>query len=364
MTFLVVHASPTAGRGSRWIDALAGLAAIAAGWHSAAGTTCAQDVAVQIQAQVMDAAVAEEGVEPGLQAVVIDGETVVVGEAVAPVQGQEGAIGDAQPAEALSPEQQLQQAVEQQTAQFLPLFRSELNSQLDLIRTIQGDIPEAARLGIVRAGENAAKEAARRTSEVMHAPQRAQIRVIPNAGGIVAGVVRGFLGLNRPQPRPAPPPDEERFDGTHHLAAALADSLEEHVGDGAARAFEAEMVKRDERRRQAVVHKVVATLDDDLCLSSEQAEAIGEALLAEWDESLMAVTAFNFVTNGDRKAYPGLPRKVVVPHLTAAQRQRFGGTDENDNEQAYRQHWARMGPVNRLQRVNGIDRDPWWPNEP
>lgn len=353
-----------AGGGPLPIRALAALAAVATGWLPATGMTRAQEVAVQVQPGVVDAAVAEEGVVAGVQAIVIGDGGIVVGAAVVPAQVEEGENGDFPPAAVLSPEEQLRQAVDQQAAQFEPLFRSELNSQLDLIRTLQGDIPGEARRSIVNAGEKAAKEAARRTSEIMHAPQRAQILNQPaDAGGIVAGVVRGFLGLNRPRPQPQRSVEEERFDGVHHVAAALADSLEEQVGDAAARAFEAEMTKRDERRRQAVVRRVVALLDDDLCLTSEQAEAIGAALVEQWDESLLAVTGMN-VVNADRRVYPGLPRALVVPHLTAAQRERFGGAEENDTEQMYRQHWGRMGQINRLQRVTTIDRDAWWPYDP
>lgn len=350
------------------------LLAIAAGPRSRAQDVIVVEgggAVVQRQADVAVGEAIVEGAPPGAveaEAGVVEGPGGFVAVELVPAdaaQVVEGvAIADAQPAQVLTPEEQLRQAVDQQAAQFEPLFRSELNSQLDLIRTLQGDIPAEARRGIVNAGEKAAKEAARRTSEIVHAPQRAQIQHrAADAGGIVAGVVRGFLGLNRPRPQPQRPADVERFDGIHHVAAALADSLEEQVGDAAARAFEAEMARRDERRRQAVVHKVVALLDDDLCLTSEQAEAIGEALLAQWDESLVAATGMN-VMNGDRRVYPGLPRALVVPHLTAAQRERFGGADENDTEQMYRQHWGRMGQINRLQRVTTIDRDAWWPYDP
>lgn len=270
--------------------------------------------------------------------------------------------GEVQPPGALTPEEQQRLMIAQQIAQLEPPFTSELNSQLELIRTLRDDIPEETRRRIVAAGEAAAKEAAKRTGELAFAqqqvPQRQVIRL--NAGDVVAGAVRGLLGLGpRQVNQPAEPPGSERFDGAHHLAAALGDSLEEHLGESVAREFEAQMLARDERLHRAVVHKIVSLLDDDLCLSSQQAEAIEAALVAGWNDSMHAATMQHFFGDGKR-SYPGLPRTVVVPHLDAAQRERFGGEKETETERMVRDTWSRMWQVNRLQRNEAIDRDPWW----
>jgi hypothetical protein len=136
----------------------------------------------------------------------------------------------------------------------------------------------------------------------------------------------------------------------------------EHVGEEVAARFAAELSLREDRRRKTVVRRIVATLDEDLFLTSRQQEAIEAALGSEWDDGIDIAADAQMEMNG-RKVYVGLPYDRVLPHLTAAQQDRLGDGKEskdlltNGHNWHFNRLWRRMNMMNFGLTT---ERDPWW----
>lgn len=291
--------------------------------------------------------------------------TVAPAEAAMPadVAGEDGL-----PDGPLTPEAQRRRMILQQAAQFEPMVRQHLVADLQLLRTLKGDLPLEARRAIGRAGESAVKETAILASETMNPEQERQhLPVQPDLGEMVnavADTINGLLGIAPPAPK-APiaavasvPPDP--FD---HLRTALMAGVVDHVGEDVAALFAAELANREDRRRQAVVRRVVAMLDEDLFLTSAQQAAIEAALGGEWDERIDIAADSQMEMNG-RKVYVGLPYDRVLPHLTAAQQARLGdGKESGEMLQMNRLNWLHTRLWRRMNMMNvfpATERDPWW----
>ena len=265
------------------------------------------------------------------------------------------------PDAALSPDAKFRQMDEQGAAQIEQPMFGHLATDLALLRSLHGDLPIESRRKIVKAGEQAVKEAAILASELAHANQRPKGVPVENVGDLANGVaefVNAIIGLQKP------PPDPEARSATdndprEHLAIALKAAVAEVIGEDAVADFSAELSKREDRRRQALVRRVVGILDDELLLSAKQQETIGAVLTEKWDSSLETVLESRMNFNG-RMIYPGLPYAQILPHLTAVQRDRLGDGTGHPNFGGDRRQLLRERMLQRLHMVQQSPRDPWW----
>jgi hypothetical protein len=223
-------------------------------------------------------------------------------------------------------EVQRRQQIKQQATHWEQQLTKLLYGDLELIRSVTGDIPRDARKAIARDGEKAVKQGALRLAELQ------------------------FGGGKRAKEKA---PD----DPTELVSTALAKSLAEHVGSPQAAAFTRQIAERSERRQTAAVHAIVAVLDGELFLTAAQREQIERSLVGKWSDAMtVGLEGMHFVDG--RRVLPGLPADCISPHLTESQRKLFT-VQENGagNGAAQRQAWMRMNALNSAQSAA---RDPWW----
>ena len=259
------------------------------------------------------------------------------------------------------------QQIKQQATHWEQQFTKMLYGDLELLRVVCGDLPRESRRAIATSGEQAARDAALQMAELqMGRRQRRGVQ-----GGIViqggAVVVNGKAVINlnplaQPDRRAKPKPDAEKSpdNPVTILSAALTKSVEEHVGSEQAAAFAEQLTQRDDRRKSAMIHEIVAVLDGELVLTASQREEIERSLREQWTDSMAIALQGTHINNGLR-VFPGLPGACVSPHLTRAQRQRFvPQPDANRQQRGGWQHQGWMQTVNMLNNVQPTGRDPWW----
>jgi|GEM_PF-1883376 len=266
----------------------------------------------------------------------------------------------------LTPEAAARQQIEQMAAQYEPMLTRLLQDDLELLRTLHGDLPIESRRAIVAAGEEAVKEGAIVFSEAMNAPQPVPAAPQGVAGGFLGAVGRAF-GL------PIPEEAARRADGAKKTEArqrpidpcrlvsdAVAVSLVKQIGEEHGANFRDELSKREQRSRAATVRRLVGVLDDDLFLSAKQREAIEAAIGEKWNEGLAMALDHQMEING-RRIYPGLPYERVLPHLTPAQQSKLG--DGEQSREIFRSNRQGMLQSRFFRRANvaqQAERDPWW----
>jgi hypothetical protein len=263
-------------------------------------------------------------------------------------------------------EVQRRQQIKQQATHWEQQFTKILYGDLELLRALCGDLPRESRRAIAKTGEQAVKDAALQMAELqMGGRQRRLAQGIVIQGGAVVVNGKAVINMNPlAQPgRPAKPkPDAEKSpdNPVTILSAALAKSVAEHAGSEQAKAFAEQIARRDDRRKAAMIHEIVAVLDGELVLTASQREEIERSLREKWNDS-MAMTLQGIHMNNGRRVFPGVPGACVSPHLTKAQRQRFvPEPDANRQQRGGWQHQAWMQTVNMLNNVNPAGRDPWW----
>jgi hypothetical protein len=198
-----------------------------------------------------------------------------------------------------------------------------------------GDLPRESRRAIATSGEQAAREAALQMAELQ-------------------------MGGRQRRAKPKPDAEKSPDNPVTVLSAALAKSVAEHAGSEQAAAFAEQLARRNDRRKAAMIHEIVAVLDGELVLTASQREEIERSLREKWNDS-MAMTLQGIHMNNGLRVFPGVPGACVSPHLTNAQRQRFvPQPDANRQQRGAWQHQAWMQTVNMLNNVNPVGRDPWW----
>ena len=266
----------------------------------------------------------------------------------------------------LTPEAAARQQIEQMAAQYEPMLMRVLQDDLNLLRTLHGDLPVEARRAIVAAGEEAVKEGALAFSEALNAPQPVPAAPQGVAGGFLGAVGRAF-GLPIPE-EPARRADgatkaeakKKLIDPCQLVSDAVAASLVEQVGEDHGADFLHELSKREQRHRAASIRRLVGVLDDDLYLSAKQRESIEAAIGEKWDEELAMALDHQMEING-RRIYPGLPYKRVLPHLTPAQQSKLGdGKQSREIMKSNRQGMMQSRFFRRANVVSQAERDPWW----
>jgi hypothetical protein len=272
-------------------------------------------------------------------------------------------------------EVQRRQQIKQQATHWEQQFTKMLYGDLELLRVVCGDLPRESRRAIATSGEQAARDAALQMAELqMGGRQRLGVQggivVIQGDAVVIQGdavIVNGKAVINlnplaQPGRRAEPKPDAEKSpdNPVTILSAALTKSVAEHAGSEQAKAFAEQLAQRDDRRKAAMIHEIVAVLDDELVLTASQREEIERSLREQWNDS-MAITLQGIYMNNGLRVFPGLPGACVSPHLTKAQRQRFvPQPDANRQQRGGWQHQAWMQTVNMLNNVQPAGRDPWW----
>jgi len=212
-------------------------------------------------------------------------------------------------------------------------FTNMLYGDLELLRAVCGDLPRESRRAIATSGEQAARDVALQMAELPMGGRRAE-----------------------PEPDAEKSPDNP----VALLSAALTKSVAEHAGSEQAAAFAEQLARRDDRRKAAMIHEIVAVLDSELVLTASQREEIERSLREQWNDSMAIALQGTQSINGIR-VFSGLPGACVSPHLTKAQRQRFvPQPDANRQQREAWQHRAWMMTVNMLNNGPPTGRDPWW----
>jgi hypothetical protein len=263
-------------------------------------------------------------------------------------------------------EAQRRQQIKQQATHWEQQFTKMLYGDLELLRVVCGDLPRESRRAIATSGEQAAREAALQMAELqMGGRQRRLPPGIVIQGGAVIVNGNAVINLNplaqpaRPA-EPKPAAEKSPDNPVTILSAALTKSVAEHAGSEQAKAFAEQLARRDDRRKAATIHEIVAVLDGELVLTASQREEIERSLREQWNDSIALGLQGIHMNNGVR-VFPGLPGACVSPHLTKAQRQRFvPQPDANRQQRGARQHQALMQTVNMLNNVQPAARDPWW----
>ena len=261
-----------------------------------------------------------------------------------------------------APEETFRRMVEQQALQYEPMIQNALMADLELLRTLHADLPIESRQRIAAAGGKAVKEASLQVSEVVHAGQRPRGVAVNNAGDLVNGVAEFFNVLIGVQPIPPDqqPPESKEPDPFDHLRAALIASVVEELGAEAGRNLADEFSQREQRRRQACVRRLVASLDEFLFLTSKQRDEIEASLGLEWREGMAMAAESQMIVNG-RKVFLGLPYKRILPHLTAAQKEQLGnGKEAQGMEESTRRQMWQSRLWRQMNMGQQVERDPWW----
>lgn len=253
--------------------------------------------------------------------------------AVAADPPREAAV--AEPAEDPAAAQRRQQ-VKQQAAHWEQQLHKVLRGDLELVRTLCGDLPRESRRAIVAAGETAVKEAALRMAELQMGDQHRR------------------EGDHGPESTPPRSPVDAVSD-------AVSRSVATHVGGPRAEAVAGELAARAGRRRQSVIHELVAALDAEVFLTSGQREVIERDLERQWNDG-MAVAVEGMHRTDGRRTFPGVPADCIVPHLSPQQRQRLPMPDLDRRPEALaaRRRQAWMHELNTLNTVQTPARDGWW----
>jgi len=220
-------------------------------------------------------------------------------------------------------EQQQQDLVKQQARQFEQLLQPLVRAELELVRTLCGDLPPAARREVLAAGRSAALTlAAEAAARQVH-------------GGVVGPQADPRCGLHR------------------EIARALAP----HVAAGQLAAYDRENERRIERRAEAARLRIVAKLDETLDLSAPQRAAILADLRAGWEPDWLRELddRGGMVVNNHRPA-PDYARDRIVPHLDDTQRVAWLSWCRAAGSRILGQQarWQFDGP--------GLPPDPWWEN--
>ena len=189
-------------------------------------------------------------------------------------------------------------ALDAQAAQYVQQFRPMFRAEYYFIRNTCG-LNADQRKQLARLGETAVKAAARQFVEAQQKMMRGGWRP----------------GTDYPDPRKLVEQELTRV-----MSPLLSHDQESR--------YKAELEKRAASRKQVVIDNLVAKLDGDLVLTSEQRTRLVEALSANWKDAwgqslqmLMNIDSF----------FPNIPDQVVAPILTDNQKEVWRRIPKNSN---------------------------------
>jgi hypothetical protein len=174
-----------------------------------------------------------------------------------------------------------------QAAQYIQQFRPIFRTEYYFVRSAC-DLSKDQRKQLAELGERTIKSAAKQFVE----DQQKMMR-----GGWRPGVQ---------------PPDPHKL-----IEQELLKSAASFLTQDQERRYKEEVEKRTASRRQVAADNIVARIDQDLVLTSDQRTRLAEALVAHWDDSW--VQSLEMLTNIDN-FLPNIPDNVVMPILAESQR--------------------------------------------
>lgn len=166
-------------------------------------------------------------------------------------------------------------------AQFAPQLRGIVSAELRFVRTVCQPTPEQAEL-LVAAAKGAGEQAIKKL-----AAQQAQMQ-------------RGIAANQHANPSAI-------------VAEGLAKAVAEHLPSEQAAAYENQLQERAAARKEAALKLLVADIDREVLLTSEQRDAIRQALLEHWDDRWTNHMEY-FIYGPDY--VPKVPDGLVLPSLT------------------------------------------------
>ncbi len=185
-----------------------------------------------------------------------------------------------------------------QAAQYVQQFRPMFRAEYYFIRNSCG-LNADQRRQLARMGEAMVKTAARQFVE-------AQQKMM----------VRGWQqGVEYPDPRKL-------------IEQQLSQEVVGFLSQEQALRYKAELEKRTASRKQVAIDNLVAKLDGDLVLTSEQRSKLVNALATNWKDSWCQ--SLEMLQNID-SFFPSIPDQVVTPLLTENQKQVWRGIPKNQN---------------------------------
>ena len=207
-----------------------------------------------------------------------------------------------------------------QADELLHKFRPLLMAELNFVREVCDPTPEQYR-AIKDESERNLKAVARKHAEL----QKRMMR-------------RGGVQMGNASPEP------------HKLIRdSLTKTVKLTLNDEQLARYQAELDQRTKSRREAAIHNLVARLDQDLVLSSEQREKVAESLLAHWNETW--TQQIEQMVSGNQ-TYPNVPDRYVVPILTPPQRKIWTG-GANQRNQGVVMSMGDMNEVGFFTRILG-----------
>jgi len=185
-----------------------------------------------------------------------------------------------------------------QVQQFVQQFRPMVRTEYYFIRNVC-DLTKDQRKEVAREGEHAVLAAARRFAEEQQKMMR---------GGWRPGTEQ---------------PDPHRL-----LEEVLTKTVPPLLTSAQAVRYKEELEKRAASRKQAALDNLVAKLDQDLVLDSDQREKISSSLSSHWNDAWcqslqMLMNIENF--------FPNVPDNLIVPFLTEHQRSSWQRIPKNQN---------------------------------
>jgi hypothetical protein len=193
---------------------------------------------------------------------------------------------------------QLGAVPDDQVQQYVQQFRPMVRTEYYFIRNVC-DLTKEQRKQVAREGERAVLAAARRFAEEQQKMMRGGWR-----------------------------PGSEQPDPHRLLVEVLAKSVPPMLTPAQAARYREELEKRAASRKQVALDNLVAKLDQDLVLDSDQREKISSSLSSHWNDAWcqslqMLMNIENF--------FPNVPDNLVVPFLTEHQRSSWQRIPKNQN---------------------------------
>jgi hypothetical protein len=182
--------------------------------------------------------------------------------------------------------------------QFLPQFRRILTNELRFIRTVCK--PTAAEQKTIQAaGDAALKSTLKKFGDMQRKAQQGRVQ------------------------QQSAWPDPRQL-----IADALAESVRKTLSAEQAERYQSELEKRAAARKHAALANLVAKLDRDLILTSEQRDKLTAALESNWNDAWGGQLEV-FLYGDD--FLPVLPDKLVLPLLTEKQTNIWKATRKHQN---------------------------------
>ena len=114
-------------------------------------------------------------------------------------------------------------------------------------------------------------------------------------------------------------------DGAKLLRDSLASVMKQHLSPEQWSHYQAEVDKRNARRKQVGVRYLVDALDRELYLSDSQQEKLAESLSTHWDDGWCVCLEYLLVGN---QFYPSDLDRLVTPLLSDAQKKVWQGSQK------------------------------------